>query len=102
LCDNAVVDRKRFEPDEYFSSYDFSMWALLKAKQLIEEDKNIFLVGGTGFYIDMFTKRIEPSRVPPNFELRKKLQKIRGCNCSTLTRRIHKQIEKGVEMHISF
>ena len=64
------------KPDEYFSSYDFNAWALPKAKELVEEGNNIFLVGGTGFYIDMFTKRIEPSRIPPDFELRKKLKKM--------------------------
>lgn len=63
-------------PDEYFSSYDFNMWALPKARDLLEEGHNVFLVGGTGFYIDMFTKRVEPSRIPPDFDLREKLKKM--------------------------
>lgn len=64
------------KPNKYFSSYDFNMWALPKARNLLEEDKNVFLVGGTGFYIDMFTRRVEPSRIPPDFDLRKKLKKM--------------------------
>jgi len=64
------------EPDKYFSSYDFGLFALEKAEKLISENKKIFLTGGTGFYIDTFTKRIEPSFVEPDFEIRKKLSKL--------------------------
>ncbi|OGC47448.1 tRNA (adenosine(37)-N6)-dimethylallyltransferase MiaA [candidate division WWE3 bacterium RIFCSPHIGHO2_01_FULL_42_13] len=63
-------------PDEYFSAYDFAKWALPKAQELLEQGKAVYLVGGTGFFIDMFTGRAKPSRVKPDFNLRNKLEKL--------------------------
>lgn len=60
-------------PDEGFSSYDFAVFALQKLEELLAKGKNVFLVGGTGFYIDMVTGRIKPSNIAPDMELRKVL-----------------------------
>lgn len=61
-------------PDEYFSCYDFAKFALEKARELDKLGKNIFIVGGTGFYIDLFTGKVKPSHVEPNLDLRKSLE----------------------------
>jgi tRNA dimethylallyltransferase len=59
--------------DKFFSGYDFSLFALEKAKEILKSGKNVFLVGGTGFYIDIFTGRVKPSKVKPDLELRESL-----------------------------
>lgn len=59
--------------DEFFSGYDFSLFALKKAKEILKSSKNVFLVGGTGFYIDLFTGKVKPSKVKPDLELRESL-----------------------------
>jgi tRNA dimethylallyltransferase len=62
------------EPDKFFSSYDYACFALPKINDLAEKNKTVFLVGGTGFYIDTVTHRTEPSFVEPDFSLRKELE----------------------------
>ena len=61
-------------PDKYFSGYDFAEFALEKTRELEKLGKNIFVVGGTGFYIDLFTGKVRPSHVEPDLELRKSLE----------------------------
>ncbi len=61
-------------PDQYFSGYDFANFSLTKAREIIEDGKNVFLVGGTGFYIDLFTGKMKPSKVKPDLEFRKSLE----------------------------
>lgn len=60
--------------EQYFSAYDFAVFALNKAKELLEKGKNVFLVGGTGLYIDIFTGRAGVAQVNANLELRKNLE----------------------------
>ncbi len=61
-------------PNEYFSSYDFAQFALKKLEEILSAGKTAFLVGGTGFYIDMVTGRIKPANIPPDFDLRHELE----------------------------
>ncbi len=61
------------DPNTYFSAYDYAKWALLQARKLLEQGKTVFLVGGTGFYIDIFTKRKSLANVKPDLELRESL-----------------------------
>jgi len=61
-------------PDQYFSGYDFANFSLTKAREIIEDGKSVFLVGGTGFYIDLFTGKMKPSKVKPDLEFRKSLE----------------------------
>jgi len=63
-------------PNQYFSSYDFAKFALKKSREIIDLEKNVFIVGGTGFYIDMFTGRVKPSNVKPDLEIRKYLERL--------------------------
>ena len=63
-------------PDQFFSGYDFALFALNKAREIRSRGKNVFIVGGTGFYIDLVTKNKEPSNVEPDFELRDELNKL--------------------------
>ncbi|GIW69396.1 MAG: tRNA dimethylallyltransferase [Patescibacteria group bacterium] len=64
-------------PDQYFSSYDFAKYALEKLTEVLGRGKNVFIVGGTGFYVDAVTGRIDlNSNVKPDFELRSRLEKM--------------------------
>ena len=63
-------------PDQYFSGYDFAEFALKKAKEIYDSGKTMFLVGGTGFYIDLFTGKVQPSKVLPDLELRTSLEEL--------------------------
>jgi tRNA dimethylallyltransferase len=63
------------KPDEFFSGYDFAKFSLLKVREMLDQRKNVFIVGGTGFYIDLFTGSVKPSNVKPDKELRKSLDK---------------------------
>lgn len=60
-------------PDKIFSGYDFVKFALEKTREVITQ-KTTFIVGGTGFYIDLYTKNIIPSGVIPDYEFRKSLE----------------------------
>lgn len=64
------------EPDEFFSGYDFAVYSLKKAREIINNGKNVFIVGGTGFYIDLLTGDIKPSNVMPDEELRVELEPL--------------------------
>jgi len=64
------------DPDEFFSAYDFAIFSLEKARDIISRGKKVILVGGTGFYIDIFTGRIKPSNTKPDFILRKELESL--------------------------
>lgn len=62
------------DPNEYFSAYDYAYFALSKIKELLEVGKITFLVGGTGFYVDLVTGSASVSGVQPDFELRSELR----------------------------
>ncbi|MFA6981598.1 MAG: tRNA (adenosine(37)-N6)-dimethylallyltransferase MiaA [Patescibacteria group bacterium] len=61
------------EPNEFFTVHDYALFALKKARVLMKE-KVVFLVGGTGFYIDTVTGNVTLSGILPNFELRNELK----------------------------
>ena len=63
-------------PDKFYSSYDFAVFALNKINDLLKKKITPIVVGGTGFYIDVLTKRVNLQGVEPDFELRKKLEVI--------------------------
>lgn len=62
-------------PKRIFTVSKFKKLALKEIKEIIKRDKIPIICGGTGFYIDsLVTNTIFPE-VPPNKELRKKLNK---------------------------
>lgn len=61
-------------PDKYYSGYDYALFALDRAHELLDLGENVFIVGGTGFYIDLLTGRKTPSFVKPDFNLRSELE----------------------------
>ena len=76
LNDTKVWGYDLITPDKYFSGYDFADFALKKALEIIKSGKNVFLVGGTGFYIDLLTGKMRPSKVRPDLVLRNSLEDL--------------------------
>ncbi|AHB40724.1 TPA: tRNA dimethylallyltransferase [candidate division WWE3 bacterium] len=63
-------------PDQYFSSYDFAKYAPEKTEEIFSGGKNVFLVGGTGYYVDTVTgKLVLNNNIEPDFALRTELEK---------------------------
>jgi len=60
--------------DTYFSAYDYIQWAIPKINQLLKDNKTVFVVGGTGFYVDVITGRKQLAGVKPDLELRESLK----------------------------
>jgi tRNA dimethylallyltransferase len=62
-------------PDQFFSAYDFTVYALSVIKNA-DPKENIFVVGGTGFYIDTLTQVVTLSGSEPNAILREDLNDL--------------------------
>lgn len=63
-------------PDQEFSLADFKKQAEFLIKKIFQSQKIPFLVGGTGLYISSVTQNYQLPDVPPNPELRQKLEEI--------------------------
>jgi tRNA dimethylallyltransferase len=63
-------------PKKRFSAAQYQKLALKTIKNIQKKNKIPFLVGGTGFYIQSIVDGIIIPEVRPNWELRKKLEKL--------------------------
>src|SRR3990167_5276284 len=63
------------DPKKVFTALDFRKCAEKAIADILSRGKTPIIVGGTGFYIDAALGRIKLGGVPPNPELRKKLEK---------------------------
>jgi len=61
-------------PGKYFSVVDYFNFASKKIEEIIRSGKMVFIVGGTGFYIDVLTGRQKVFEYEPNFALRKQFE----------------------------
>jgi tRNA dimethylallyltransferase len=64
------------DPKEYFSSYDFCLYAQKALKQVLTHQKTPIFVGGTYLYIKHLLYGAETNNIPPDWELRSKLEKL--------------------------
>jgi tRNA dimethylallyltransferase len=64
------------KPNETFTVAQFQEMAYQIIEDILKRGKIPFLVGGTGLYIDAVTKGLSIPRVPPNPELRARLEKM--------------------------
>lgn len=62
-------------PDYRFSAADYYQVALPVIKDIWRQDKLPILVGGTGFYLEALLEGIATLGVPPDWNLRKELEK---------------------------
>ena len=63
-------------PNEYFSAYDFAVFAKDKISELHKLDKIPLVVGGTGFFVDVLTGRVSLSSKEPDLEQRSLLNSL--------------------------
>lgn len=75
------------EPGQYFSAYDFYKYAAKKIMDITTKGKTPLLIGGTGFYIDTVTGKVNLEKKQPNFELRKQLEHL---NLEELQKKLQK------------
>jgi tRNA dimethylallyltransferase len=62
-------------PDINFRAYDYAYFAINKINELVDQEvPHIFLVGGTGFYIDIILNKIKLEGVEPNNDFRQSLE----------------------------
>lgn len=62
------------DPKDYFSSYDYVQHALPLIKKFLLNSQTPIIVGGTYFYLYHLLYNVETQNIPPNWELRKKLE----------------------------
>jgi tRNA dimethylallyltransferase len=63
------------DPKKRFTVSEYNKLARQKIEEIISRGKLPIVVGGTGFYIDALVGKASLPEVPPNFQLRKKLEK---------------------------
>lgn len=64
------------DPHEVYTATDFVRDGRTAISEIIQHNKTPIVVGGTFFYIDALIGRVEAPEVPPNEELRQKLEKM--------------------------
>lgn len=63
-------------PLDYFTVYDYAVYARNKLSMLLSRGKKVFIVGGTGFYIDVLTGRQSLDSKAPDLAMRKELEAL--------------------------
>uniref|UniRef100_A0A7C4XN38 tRNA dimethylallyltransferase n=1 Tax=candidate division WWE3 bacterium TaxID=2053526 RepID=A0A7C4XN38_UNCKA len=98
LDDVVVYGYDLVEPDEFFSAYDYRVWAQKKLKEVSERHLPI-LVGGTGFYLDAVLGQRSLAHVPPDPSLREELEPLDvmklGERLKWLSLETYKKIDKS-------
>lgn len=84
-------------PDQFFSGYDFANYSLKKAKEILKKGKVVFLVGGTGFYIDLFTGTIKPASVLPDLSLRDSLERLSLSNLQNRLKKLNYKVFQNID-----
>lgn len=80
------------EPKEYFSSYDWVKCAQIAINYIKAQKKIPIIVGGTYFYLKHLLYGFETESIPPNWMLRKKLEKESLEKLQNLLKKINNKI----------
>jgi len=83
-------------PDEFYTVYDYAQWAIPTINKWIKS-KNVFLVGGTGFYIDIVTGRKKVAGAKPDFELRRSFETISTKDLVTWLMSLNPEVAERVD-----
>lgn len=86
-------------PDKYFSGYDYALFTLKKMEEILKEGKKVFIVGGSGFYIDLITQRVKPSNIKPNFELRSELESLNVADLKTKLMSLNPEVYSRTDLN---
>lgn len=85
------------DPDVYFSAYDFVGYCKNRVPQISRDGKNVFLVGGTGFYIDAVTGRATLEGIGPDIELRRGLEILSTEELAEMLSKLDKSAYKSID-----
>ncbi len=84
-------------PRSQFSAAEYKKLALKKIEEILEKNKLPIIVGGTGFYIDALTLNLP--EVPPNKDLRKRLEKKSAEELFKILKKKDKVRAKTIDKH---
>jgi len=84
-------------PKKQFTADEFKKLGEKAIKEILAKDKVPIIVGGTGFYIDVLLGRMAVAEVPPNPELRKKLEKKSVTHLFKLLSTLDPQRSKSID-----
>ncbi len=84
-------------PKKQFSVDDFIKHADRACSNILQNDRTILVVGGTGLYVDMLLGRMSYPQVPPKPTLRKKLEKKSAVQLYALLQKIDPARAKTIE-----
>lgn len=76
------------DPKQYFSSYDYKQCAMAVIEILQSQNKTPIFVGGTYLYIRHLLYGIDTDSIPPDFNLRRELNKLTVEELQTKLKRI--------------
>jgi tRNA dimethylallyltransferase len=86
-------------PEKYFSAYDYAKFALNTIGNLLSLNKEVLMVGGTGFYIDLVTGRQTLNSTSPHFELRAYLESLQLTQLQTMLSSLSEEIYQNIDKH---
>lgn len=87
------------KPGEYFSAYDYALFSLQKIREVLNEGKPVFLVGGTGFYVDVVLGNKKIDGVSPNFELRDELEQKTAEQLSPILMSLNHEVAENIDLN---
>lgn len=88
-------------PLDIFSVQQYVSIATKKINQILSKGKNVIICGGTGMYIDSLISGTQFPQVPPNYELRKKLEKRTNQELFELLKKSDNRRSKTIDPHNS-
>ena len=84
-------------PKKVFTAYNFQKCAWKAIEKIQKKNKIPIIVGGTGFYIDSVTGKVNLSNVHPNPKLRKQLSKHSTIQLFSLLKRLDPKRAKNID-----
>ncbi len=86
-------------PNTRFSVSKYKQLAEKAIEKIIAKRKLPIICGGTGFYIDSITKNIHLPEVPPNFKLRKQLERKSAEALFKILKKLSPSRAKSIDKH---
>lgn len=83
--------------NDYFTAYDYALWAISKVKEA-EQSKLPILVGGTGFYVDVITGRKTVAGAKPDHKLRESLETTPTKNLVTWLTSLNPKVSERIDL----
>mgnify|MGYP001590129532 CR=1 FL=1 len=86
-------------PKKIYSAFDFKKCAKKAIENIFSRKKTPIICGGTGFYIDVALRKMQLTEMPPNWKLRKKLEKKSSGELFKMLRKLNPERAKNIDRH---